>query len=77
MGRDAVAATVKNSARWQDLAIELKGLVQPEANVVILSYQANAQRDGQPYAALVSSGYVRRSRAWKLAFHQQTPCDAK
>ena len=40
----------------------------------MLSYEATAGRaDGTPYKALVSSGYARHGRAWKLAFHQKTP----
>ena len=40
----------------------------------MLSYEATAGRaDGTPYKALVSSGYARHRRAWKLAFQQQTP----
>ena len=29
--------------------------------------------DGEPYAALVSSAYVRRPNGWKLVLHQHSP----
>jgi hypothetical protein len=72
--KDAIADMVKDdSQRWQDLKIDEKGLVEPTRDVAILSYEASARRGDERYKALVSSGYVRRNGAWKLAFHQQTP----
>lgn len=72
--KDAIADMVAgDSQRWEDLKIDEKGLVEPTRDMAILSYEASAQRGGQRYKALVSSGYVRRNGAWKLAFHQQTP----
>jgi hypothetical protein len=66
-----------DSQRWQDLKIQEKGLVEPTRDVAILSYEASARRgNGERYKAFVSSGYVRRNGAWKLAFHQQTPLDS-
>ncbi len=54
--------------------MSLKGLIQPTSDFAVLSYEANATRaGGESYLALVSSGYVRRGRTWKLASHQQTP----
>jgi hypothetical protein len=75
--KEEVAGMVaKDSRRWQDLTIDEKGLVEPTRDVAILSYEARATRgNGERYKALVSSGYVRRNGAWKLAFHQQTPLD--
>jgi hypothetical protein len=69
-----IAATVKDGARWQDLEIELKGLVTPSDHTAILSYEARAKRqNGEHYATLVSTGYARRNGRWKMVFHQQTP----
>ncbi|GEN80735.1 nuclear transport factor 2 family protein [Actinotalea fermentans] len=42
-------------------------------DVAVVTYSAAAERDETPYAALVSSLYVRRAGGWRLAFHQQTP----
>ena len=74
MSNKDVAATAKDGNRWQDLEIELKGLIEPADDVAILSYEANATRsNGEPYAALVSTGYAKRDNGWKMMFHQQTP----
>lgn len=77
MGRNDLAATATNPNRWQDLEIELKGILEPQDGVVFLSYEATATRDtGEAYKALVSSGYLKRSDGWKLAFHSQAPLEA-
>ena len=48
-------------------------MLQPTSYLAILTYRARAVRgDTERYQALVSSVYVRRDGAWKLAFHQQT-----
>jgi hypothetical protein len=37
-------------------------------------YRVNAQRAGEePYAAIVSSTFLRGDGRWLLAFHQQSP----
>lgn len=42
--------------------------------MAFLTYRASAVRgEDVRYRALVSSAYVKRGDAWKLAFHQQTP----
>lgn len=74
MANAALAETVKEPNRWKSVDMEVKGLVQPGTDVAVLTYEAHAMnRDGQPYDALVSSGYVRRLEGWKLMFHSQTP----
>ncbi len=77
MSNAELAATAKNPNRWRDLSMNLKGMVEPGIDVVMLSYEAHATREnGEPYAALVSSGYVHRADGWKLMFHCQTPLAA-
>lgn len=72
--KDEIARTVGESARWRDVDISPKGVVEPAEDFAVLTYHASATRDdGGRYKALVSSGYVKRSDGWKLAFHQQTP----
>jgi hypothetical protein len=62
MSNADLAQTAKNPNRWRNLEIELKGIVEPADDVVLVSYEARAAREnGEPYKALVSSGYVRRS----------------
>lgn len=69
-----VAATATPTNRWRDLTMADRQLLELSDEVAIISYRADVKRaDGQPYAALVSSGYVRRPQGWKLAFHQHSP----
>ena len=72
MARDDIAKTAEEG-RWQEVAITPKGFVQPTPDVAVVAYDCTARRkDGAPYHALISSGYVQREGGWKLAFHQQT-----
>lgn len=72
--REAVAGQVDGAPRWRGVEMEVEGLIRPADEVAILTYRAEAVRDGgERYEARVSSGYVRREGAWKLMFHQQTP----
>lgn len=73
MSPDQIAGTVGDVVRWRDVEIDVEGLLQPEPTVAILTYRVQAMRDGSSYRALVSSLYVQRDGAWKMAFHQQTP----
>jgi hypothetical protein len=71
--REHVAATATPSNRWRDLTMSDRHFLVT-GDFAIISYRADVMRaDGQPYAALVSSGYVRRAGVWKLAFHQHSP----
>jgi hypothetical protein len=72
-----IAAMIKDTDRWRDLSMNVRGFLEPVPGFAILTYDAKATRKtGDPYAAVVSSGYVMRNGAWKMAFHQQTPVDA-
>ena len=64
MSNKDIAATAKDGGnRWRNLDIRLKGMIEPADDVAILSYEASATRDnGEPYAALVSTGYANRGR---------------
>lgn len=71
---DELAKTASKPNRWRDLDIKLKGMVEPGSDIVMLTYEAHATREsGEPYAALVSTGYVHRAGGWKMMFHAQTP----
>jgi hypothetical protein len=75
-GRDVEDDIAKSAekGRWNDVFFETKGIARLSDVSAILTYQCKAKKkDGQPYRALVSSGYVKRSDGWKLTFHQQTP----
>jgi hypothetical protein len=76
MGNKDLADTAKDGNRWKALEIELKGTLQPSNDVAMLTYEARATRaNGEAYAALVSTGYVRRGGNWRMMFHQQTPLE--
>ncbi|HUB16439.1 MAG TPA: hypothetical protein VMB34_31145 [Acetobacteraceae bacterium] len=60
--------------RWTNVSLKPKGVAQLSDTSAVVTYECHAKRkNGEPYHALVSSGYVRRTEGWKLAFHQQTP----
>ena len=72
--REEVAATATNANRWRDLRMGNLQFLNGGDDFVIISYRADVTRaDGEPYAALVSSAYVRRPDGWKLVLHQHSP----
>jgi hypothetical protein len=71
--RDSIASQA-DADRWHDVHLDVEGFLQPTEDVALLTYRARAVRaDEKPYAARVSSGYVKRDGGWKMMFHQQTP----
>ena len=71
-----LAKTATKPNKWRDLDINVKGMVEPGSDIVMLTYEARATREnGESYAALVSTGYVHRADGWKMMFHAQTPID--
>ncbi|MEO5324093.1 hypothetical protein PV773_12290 [Mesorhizobium sp. CC13] len=78
MSNADLAATASKPNRWKHLEMKLKGIVEPGNDIAVLTYEASAERDnGEPYRALVSTGYVRRLQGWKMMFHAQTPLGAE
>ncbi len=74
--RGDVVKSVLNGNRWKDLELKPKGVIEPVAGVAIMTYPARATREtGEAYAALVSTGYVKRDSGWRMTFHQQTPLE--
>jgi hypothetical protein len=71
--RAEVAASARDPKRWSNLRIADAACHQPTGDIAFLSYEARANREsGEPYRALIGSGYVRREAGWKLAFHQHS-----
>jgi hypothetical protein len=70
--KEEIAETAK-PGRWNNLKFEEKGVMPLGDNALILTYEVTGAREGQPYHALVSTGYVRRDGQWKMSFHQHTP----
>jgi hypothetical protein len=72
--REQIAKSAKVPNRWRDLKMSNRQILQPMPEVALISYQAEVLRaDGQPYVALISSGYVNKIDGWKLVFHQHSP----
>ncbi|RWB06628.1 MAG: hypothetical protein EOQ39_17185 [Mesorhizobium sp.] len=72
-----LAKTATKPNRWRDLKIDLKGIIEPGSDIIMLTYEAHATREnGEPYVALVSTGYVHRVNGLKMMFHSQTPLEA-
>jgi hypothetical protein len=70
---EAVAA-MSQAQPWASFRIQEPQLIRLGPDSAALVYRATAEREGSPpYRALMTSTYVRRSGAWKLALHQQTP----
>jgi hypothetical protein len=73
MSKEQIAMTALKG-QWQNVSIKPKKLLKVSADFAIVTYECSAnKKDLQGYRAYVTSGYVRRSGEWKLAFHQQTP----
>jgi hypothetical protein len=78
MGKEQIASMIQEGQRWKNLDLEIKGFNQLSNDIALLTYEASASRaTGEAYRAHVSSGYVKRNGSWKMAFHQQTPLQAK
>jgi len=74
--KDEIAGMIEDADRWRDLDLDVKACLEPVPGVAFLTYQVRATRkSGEPYAAVVSSGYVKRDGAWRMALHHQTPLD--
>lgn len=61
---------------WGRIAMTDARLVELGPDGAAITYRFEGARGDRPYAALMSSAYVRRDGDWKLALHQQTPLDA-
>lgn len=70
--RDAILQSM-SGAPWSSFAIEDPQVVWLGPDGAVVVYGVVAERDGAAYSALISSAYVRRDGAWRLALHQQTP----
>jgi hypothetical protein len=74
MSRQEAIDAMEAAPPW--LSFDLVGpqVVELSAESGIVVYRVSAQRSGEePYAAIVSSTFVRSDGPWLLAFHQQSP----
>lgn len=72
--REESIAAMESAPPWESFEMSEPHVVELTDNSGIVVYRVAAQRPGQaPYAAVVSSTFVRDGDDWKLAFHQQSP----
>jgi len=74
LDRDAVVQSLNDAPPWQRYELTDARLVDAGSDAAALVYLAHAYRDGdeRPFAALMSSLYLRAGSEWKLALYQQT-----
>jgi hypothetical protein len=71
--RDAILRSMSGQP-WATYELSDWREIHPTRDTAVVTYTAHAQRAGtDPYAASISSVYVRRDDGWKLVLHQQTP----
>jgi hypothetical protein len=74
LDNEVLAQSVSSDARWRDIAFEKVVLLRPTDAVTVIAYEATATKgDGDPQTSSVTSGYVERDGAWKLAWHHHVP----
>ncbi|HLT82667.1 MAG TPA: nuclear transport factor 2 family protein [Phototrophicaceae bacterium] len=70
--RDQVLETM-GGPPWDSFELRDVDVLHPAEGVAVVSYGVTAERQGEPYSALVASVYVRRPAGWRLVSHQHTP----
>lgn len=70
--KEATKAGVASSRPWSHFDFNDVQVHVLDDHAATISYRADADRDGQPYRAMVTSVYSRASGVWKLMVHQQT-----
>ena len=65
---------LRREVPWSEFELADVRVVHATADAGLVTYRANARRDGQePYRALMTTAYARRDGRWRLVLHQQTP----
>jgi len=77
LSRGQAIEAMESAPPWSSFEMKEPRVVELTGDSGVVVYSVVAQRDGQePYSAVISSAFVRREGAWKLAFHQQTPAQS-
>jgi hypothetical protein len=73
MDKQTAIETMRRVTPWSSFSLSgVRVVVAGDTGLV--TYQATAERSGQPtYAAIMSSVYVRVAGQWLLLLHQQSP----
>lgn len=74
MDREAVVASLNEAPPWRTYEISDAGLIEAADDTAVVVYTGRAYRDGADpaFEGLMSSVYVRKHGAWRLALYQQT-----
>ena len=74
MSRQEAIDAMEAAPPWSSFDLVNAQVVELSADSGIVVYRVSARRAGEePYAAIVSSAFVRGDGRWLLAFHQQSP----
>lgn len=75
MDRDAVVESLRDAPPWRTYEISDLRFVDAGDDAAAIVYGGRAYRAAQEpaFVGLMSSVYVRREGAWRLALYQQTP----
>ena len=74
MSRQEAIDAMEAAPPWSSFDLVDPQVVELSADSGIVVYRVSARRAGEePYAAIVSSAFVRGDGRWLLAFHQQSP----
>lgn len=72
-GKDAILTSI-GAQPWHTFQMSEMQVISISERVQAIAYEVTARREGsEPYAALISSTYVRNNDTWQLVLHQQTP----
>lgn len=67
-----VALKALSGSRWDSYHLGNWSVRNLTDDVVLITYEVDARRGDEDYAALVASTYVRRPGGWRLTAHQHT-----
>lgn len=71
-GAQAIEA-VANTPRWDKIEFSNAQIARPQEGLIVLAYDARAERDGEAYHAYCTSTLRRLSHEeWRVVQHQQT-----
>lgn len=74
MDRAMVVQSLADAPAWAGYEIDDPHLLTMGDDVYALVYTGTGRRDGgDDFVGIMTSIYVRRDGAWRLAFYQQTP----
>jgi len=72
LDKEATKAGVESAGPWSNFDFNDIQVHVLDDHAATISYRADADRDGTPYRAMVTSVYSRATGTWQLMVHQQT-----